>query len=533
MTDADLVSAHGARPTGIDLAVLDLLQLLDLAADPAAMFRAVETTLTRLVDTDRIVIGTVDPTTRRLRIEHLHGESLGLPEHYETLPSDEQSLIHVPLTQGITVMHTLHPDRDSYRGDAMRRRHGMTHTIVAPVVARGAVLGLITLNRGGPASFSVETAAVVEAVGRILGLALLARAGDLAPDTASQVIADTLARIAVADSTGAVLDCLYRGIHRATGATVLRFERLGDGAWSFAGIAAPPDGAIAGLDADLAATAIAGALSPLVDASVGSDTIPQRAIVTDLPLDAPAPARVHPLEALPDLPGVAAIVVTPLQAAREVLGALVALWPDTLPPEMLAGHARAIFSFSDIAGPALHRLVLVHRLEQRLAETETIRRLTDSIARTPKLQDALDIICRTSRLITGVDFVAIVEVAPKHVIWHSASGARSEAFLHQRLRGPAGVLGRLLAHQQQVLLEDARHHPEFTPELMPVHTSEGLRSTAMMPVYVNARVRAALVFAWRRPHTFTATELATFHALAATAATALASADARIRADDA
>jgi GAF domain-containing protein len=496
------------------------------------MFAAAEQALTCLVRPERVAIGTLDSTTRRLRIVHLHGDSLGLPDQYETLPTDQRSLIHVPLTQGITVMHTLHPDRDIYRGDAMRRAHGMKQALIAPIIARGAVIGLVTLNSTAADRFTVETSAIVEAVARMLGLALVAHPDVASPAPTGQVISETLARIAIAETAEEVRESLYAGVERATGATLLHFERLLGGAYRYIGGRRAADPAIDALDLDRAGRDIASVLATLIDASVGTDTIPQRVVVTDLPLDDGAPARTQSLDALPDIPALGAAVIAPLHAARDVLGALVAIWPETVPAELLPSHARAIFSFSDIAGPALHRLVLVDRLEQRLAETETIRRLTDSIARTPRLQDALDIICRTSRLITGVDFVAIVEVASEHVTWHSASGAHSTEFLHQRLPGPSGVLGSLLSHQTEVLLEDARHHPEFSPEAMPVHTSEGLRSTAMIPVYVNARVRAATVFAWRRPHTFTSDELVTFHALAATASTALASADARMRSDD-
>jgi GAF domain-containing protein len=533
MTDALPLDDAAPGPVRVDLVLLDVLQRLDAAANPAAMFEAVEDALIRLVRPDRVAIGTLDPATRRLRILHLHGDSLGLPDHYETLPPDDRSLTHAPLIEGITVMHTLLPDRDVYRGDGMRRKHGMRQALVAPIIARGAVIGLIALNSTAADCFSVETATIVETIARMLGLALIAHPDVASPAPTSQVISDTLGRIAMAESAGEVWECLCTGVERATGATLLHFERTEGDAYRYVDGHWEADPAFHALDHDDTGRAIADALGKLIDTTVGSDTIPQRSVVTDLPLEDEAPARVHSLEALPDIPGAGAAVIAPLHAAREVLGALVAIWPETLPAALLPSHARAIFSFSDIAGPALHRLILVDRLEQRLAETETIRRLTDSIARTPKLQDALDIICRTSRLITGADFVAIAEVMPDHVTWHSASGAHSTDFLHQRLPGPAGVLSSLLAHQTEVLIEDARQHPEFSPEVMPVHTAEGLRSTAIIPVYVNARIRAAAVFAWRRPRTFASVELATFHALTATTSTALASSDARMRIDNA
>ncbi len=532
MTDPSPLDGAACRPSRVDIELLDLLRHLDQAADPDAMFEAVEQSLLRLAHPDRIAIATTDATTRRLRVVRMYGSSLGLPDHYEMLPTDERSLIHVPLTQGIAVTHTVRPDRDEYRGDEMRREHGMRQALIAPIIARGAVIGLLNLNSTAPDRFSVETTAIVEAVGRMLGLALVAHPDISNPAPTSQVISETLARIAMAETAAAVRASLFQGVERATDASTLLFDRTDDRAYRYAGGQRAADPSLASLDLDAAGSAIAPLLAGLIDTSVGDATIPQRVIVTSPPLD-DAPARIVSPDALPDLPGSGAVVITPLHAAREVLGALVAILPNSVPDELLPSHARAIFSFSDIAGPALHRLILVDRLEQRLAETETVRRLTDSIARTPKLQDALDIICRTARLVTSADFVAICEATPDHVIWHSASGAHSTAFLHQRLPGPSGVLGRLLAHQSAVLIEDARHHPEFSPEAMPVHTAEGLRSTAILPVSVNARVRAAIVIAWRRPRAFDANELPTFHALAATASTALASSDARMRADDA
>lgn len=532
MTDSLRTDASATHRSGIELTLLDLLQRLDLAADPDAMFEAVEQAVLRLARPDRVAIGTFDSTTRRIRMARLYGDSLGLPERYETLPADDRSLVRVPLTEGIPVMHTLQPDHDVYRGDAMRRKHGMQQALVVPVTARGAVIGLLVLDSTDPDRFSVETATVVETIGRMLGLGLAAHTdiGRSAP--ASQVISDTLARIAMAESAEAVRDILVHGIENATGASTLLFDRTDDDTYRYAGGHRAATPAAVSLDPDLAGPAIAGEIARLIDASIGRDTIPQRVIVTGHPLGPDAPARMTSPEALPELPGIGTAAIAPLHAAREVLGALVTIWPDSVAAELLPEHARAVFSFADIAGPALHRMILVDRLEQRLAETETLRRLTDSIARTPKLQAALDIICRTSRLITSADFVAIAEFNAEEVIWHSASGAHSTEFLHQRLPGPVGVLSRLLSHQTAVLIDDARHHPEFSPEAMPIHTAEGLRSTSIIPVYVNARVRAGMVFAWRRPRTVSSDELSTFHALAATASTALASSDARMRTSD-
>jgi GAF domain-containing protein len=518
-------------PEPVDLVLLALARRLDAQATVEGMYAVVDEELARLIAIDRIAIGKLDTTSRRITLEYDRGASLGLPERYTALPSDRRSLIHTVVHEGRPVLHTVDPERDVFRGDPVRRRHGMWQALVTPIVQHGAVTGLIMLNSSEPDRYTADTVRLVETASRMLGMALgsLHRVLPDQPGAADQVFTETMGRIAFAESIEQVLADLYLGIDTALCASVLRFSRRPDGAYVFEEARQRDDFPASDQAIDELGAELAARLPALIDADVGVGTVPQRAIFTDLPLADRSIARVHGTAPLADLLGTGPVAIAPLHAAREILGALAVVWPETTAPDRLPGYARLFFNFSDMAGPAIHRLILRDRLERRIAETETIRRLTDSVARTPRFQDALDVICRTSQLVTGHEFVAIAETAADHLIWRSASGARDRSFLHRRMPVPLRVIRTILESDQEVILDDVRRDPEFSPELMPVHIAEGLRSTAVIPVYVNARLRAAMIFATRRLHAFTPEEVMVLHSLAATVATAIASNDARMR----
>lgn len=522
-------------PTSAPLApalesLLALQRRLDGERSAEGMFRAVDDALAEVIAFDRIAIGRRNAVSNRITIEYERGLSLGYPSRYEALPPDSSSLIHPVVVGGRSIRHTVPDDHDVFRGDPVRRRHGVRQAIVTPITADGAVTGIVTINSIAADTFTDETTTIVEMASRLLGLALSARETRSAEMVlAGEALADTLTRMAFASSLPDVVDALYHGIETATGACAIRFARRERGGYRF--VDAHHGCSVASPQHDVASigAALAPRLAGFVDADVGGGAVPQRQIFTDLPLGDGAPAVVRSLDTIGVDIDADLVAVTPIHAAREVLGLLVGVWPDAGPPERIVDHLGYLFRFGDVAGPALHRLILMQRLEQRIAETETVRRLTESIARTPRYQDALDIITRTAQMLTGLDMVAVVEIAADYIIWRSASGARDTSFLNRRLPVPPRVLSEILESHQEVVLDDVRSDPEFTPDLMPVHIAEGLRSTVVVPVHVNARLRAAMIFASRRLRDFPAEEITMQHALAATVATALASADARVR----
>ncbi|HYH11139.1 MAG TPA: GAF domain-containing protein, partial [Thermomicrobiales bacterium] len=191
-------------------------------------------------------------------------------------------------------------------------------------------------------------------------------------------------------------------------------------------------------------------------------------------------------------------------------------------------EAVTIARVCDIAAPVLHRLRTVERLRHRVAESETIRRLTDSVARTPSFVGALDTICRSAQLITGLDLVATAATTSDYVIWKSACGASDPSFLDTRIEMPNDFLRNIMRRGQEVVMRDVRNHPVLEPRFMPVHTREGLRSSVTTPVYVNARLRALMLFGSRRLREFSRDEVMTMHAIAGTVATAIAASEARM-----
>jgi GAF domain-containing protein len=223
-----------------------------------------------------------------------------------------------------------------------------------------------------------------------------------------------------------------------------------------------------------------------------------------------------------------AVAITVLRGPEAPRGIIVAAWPDRVSREVAARATVLIDQLSTIAGPLLDRLVELEGLRHQVGELEVIRRLIDNVARTPQLQDALDIICRTTSLVTNLDFVAVAETVDNHVIWRALSGAQDSTFLHQRVAVPPHILDEILQHRYEIILDDVRRYPDMTPEIMPLHTREDLRSTVVLPVHVNVRLRALIVASQRHLHTFSDTELSLLHALAGTVATAIAAADARL-----
>ncbi len=530
MITSQYSSPQGASPEPRSYRLLDVLRSLEQEAHPAGMYAVIDDALSRRILFDRIAFGRLDQATRRITVEYERGVSLGFPARYETLPTYATSLFNTAVEHGKTVLHHV-PDAGELRdGDAVRRKLGIRQALVSPITANGEVSGIILLNSLAPSGFTDSTITTVETFARVLGMALAARQSPsygTGTMHASETLAITLARIALAETVDEVIDHLYHGIVTTTGASILRFSRSPEGAYAFEDARQGPD---CHLDLWQTGRAIAGRLHGLIDANVAFGAIPQRAIFADRhSSDLDALAQLHDAGTLDKRLHGAVAAATPLHAARDVLGALVTVWPGPTVDTTLPDHIRTVFSFGDLAGPAIHRLILLQRLEQRVAEIDTIRRLTDSVARTPRYHDALDIICRTSHLITGFDFVAVLETATDHLTWRAVAGARDTSYLNQRHPARHRAIARIEQSDEEVIIPDVHRDPEFTPELMPVHRAEGLRSTALIPVYVNARLRAAMVFASRQLHTYTESELAVLHSLAATVATAIASDDARLR----
>ena len=517
------------------IGILDLLRELDRHQDAEALYDTVHQTLAQHVMFDRLAIGLVDGDTRRITTVYDRGMSTGLPVGHETLPPDQRSLTLSVVRDGASVLHTVPPDVDAYRGDAIRRQFGLWQVLITPIVIDGGVYGVLKIYSNDPRRFDNGTVALVEAYSRALGLAIAAKNATTVPrwqSIADEVLADTASRIARAERVEQLADDLHRGLHEATGASTIRLMRNAHGTYELA--EARYMTALRSGDQQVAQAAneIASQIPELIAQDEAQFGRPRTTLFMDAAASVRSSVQARPLGSVADPITTPGLILTPLHTGREVLGAIVGAWPANTSPEHIAGCALFFDRLGDLVGPALHRLLLLDRLEQRLSEIETIRRLTDSIARTPEFQEALEIICRTAQLLTGQDFIGIAETATDHMTWHAAAGALDTGFLHRHIAGPNHVLKRVLHGRQDIVMEDVRQDVQYTPEIMPIHMRENLRSSVIVPVYVNASLRAIMIFGSRRLRRYSTDEIANLHSLAATVATAFASADARLRATD-
>lgn len=341
-----------------------------------------------------------------------------------------------------------------------------------------------------------------------------------------------LTDIARSNSIEQALDTMLNGLDSLTGASLLHFECLHDDEYRLARTRGSvevrePDQTLHDAGGELA-----GHLPTLLEAGrAGFDTYGAMLVSrigggdhTTLPIrESGIFDRVFRVD-------VAAIA--PLRFASETTGVLIALWPAPTPIATSASEAGVVARVALLTSPVLHRMLRIKHLQDRVAEVETIRRLTDSIARTPSLSGSLDIVCRSARLITGLDLVASAMTSGDYLAWNAASGAIDPSFLGSRIAMPSHFIRGIMQRGQEVILSDVRAHPELEPKIIPVHTRERLRSSVTIPVYVNARLRAILLFGSRRVRPYHPSEVRTMHAIAGAVATAIAADDAHVSRGD-
>ncbi|HEV2128196.1 MAG TPA: GAF domain-containing protein [Thermomicrobiales bacterium] len=507
--------------------LLDFLRATEAADDSREPFDAFDQALTRLVTIDRLSISCLDRRTDRATVIYERGISLSTAAQHHSVPATFPALVHQAVQENRPVYHTI-PDHDDVdRQDGPRRQAALRQALAAPVFVDADTAAVLVLSCTSPAPFSTAEARVVETFARVLGLALASH--DISETTGhketSREISRTIDRLMHTSSTTQLLDELQRVVIAITDATVLLFQ-LDHRNVRFVEARNPQPDLLMGQSLDdvgeqitsRVAELLAGGLSPGCATTLFTDP---RAIG-----DAGVPVRT--MDACHDLLAINAAAISVLDGHETSMWAMIAAWPETVSPVAAARHAESIDRLVRPAGALMQRLARMESLEQQVVEMDITCRPMNAVARTPRLQDAFEVICRTSQLVTNLDFVAIAETVNDHVFWHAATGAMDPSFLGTRVPVPPRILRDFLQHSFEVLLEDVHKEPDMTPEIMPLHTRERLRSTVILPVHVNARPRGAMVASQRHLHTFSPAELSLLHHLAGAVATAIAANDARL-----
>ena len=511
---------------------LELITKLDRRREQKALYDVISKAIAHHILIDRLEIALVDPGTSRTSAVFECGNPNVLPANDDHLQSSERVMIQRVVQDGKSVLSTVPSDFDALAGENTMPAGGSSQLLVSPVVINGDVYGVIKIYSRDPNRFDGNTATTAETYSRMLGLAIAALHARNVPGwhpRADDVLADISSRIMRAETTEQLVDEMHWGLHEATGASSMHFTRDSNGTYHLAESHSMTALGYLARDTVNIASTISSLLPELVMPDALRSDLPKTMLFMDGVADTRPDMQVVPLAALAGLIPTPALVLSPLHSIDEVLSVVVGIWPASTNPDHLVGRALCFKRIGDLVGPALQRLRSLERLKQRVAEIETIRRLTDSIARTPDLHEALGIVCRTAQLLTEQDFIGIAETATGHTIWRAATGALDPTFLHQQIAVPNHVMKRMLHQHQEIATEDVRQNSYFRPEIMPIHMRENLRSSAIIPIYVNSSLRAIMLFGSRQLRTYLDDDIATLHALAATAVTAIASEDARMR----
>jgi two-component system NtrC family sensor kinase len=105
--------------------------------------------------------------------------------------------------------------------------------------------------------------------------------------------------------------------------------------------------------------------------------------------------------------------------------------------------------------------------------------------------------------------VAVFSLAEKTIVWQAMSGFRS-----QSLATVPGITLPLRGHSYEqaaasgklTIIEGIGVHPDLPAEDFPLHTAEGVRDVALVPLVARGEMLGALVVGFRSAHSFTAEE---------------------------
>ncbi|MDQ3908647.1 MAG: ATP-binding protein [Acidobacteriota bacterium] len=137
----------------------------------------------------------------------------------------------------------------------------------------------------------------------------------------------------------------------------------------------------------------------------------------------------------------------------------------------------------------------------------------------------LGAIVETVRRVMHADTAAVASHAPgeRTITWKALAGFRTRAADGAEFVAPLrGVLAPRVASAEELVIVEGIGEPGGPPaEEFPLHSSEGVRTVARVPLRARGEIIGALLVGYRRAHELTADERETLEGLAATAALAL------------
>jgi two-component system, NtrC family, sensor kinase len=473
------------------------------------VFRGFADGLAQLVDFDAMAVALFDPERGEADlIDVLARGTPGAPRHDARVPVAGTLLADLLRTGGpITV-----DDVDDARVPPASREafltRGYRSVVMVPLVARGGVIGAVTLASVRAAAFDADDTEVVAELARPLASAIeqrrlleerRRRAEELeALYATSQLITGRL-------DLASVLDGISRAVTSLIGST-------GCG--------------IGLLNADGTAITHAAAHGfrtkewPALEMPVG-EGIMGRCVAAAAPIRVDD-VRADPRSARRDIDereGIRSMLCVPLGSEHGIIGVISAF--STRPAAFTEHHQRVLAAFAQQAGIALANARLFEERERRARETRALLEAGRAVTASLDVDETMRVIMAQAKSVLGVASCGIMALDPgtRELVSVASLDLSPELVGKIRVREGEGITGIAVRERRPVQSADLWRDERV--RYRDVQRGSGFRSMLAAPLLVGDRAIGALIVLRTDVHRFSAAEQELLVALADQAAIAL------------
>ncbi len=222
------------------------------------------------------------------------------------------------------------------------------------------------------------------------------------------------------------------------------------------------------------------------------------------------------------LEGLISVLAVPFAARGRPLGVLYVA--SRRPRKFTTRDSELLEACANLAAIATDNARLLADARQRERESTALYDIGKAISSLDELDQVTELIAQSagSLLATDVAGLALTEPAGSsyEIRWKVLVGAESEAYRNIRLKPNECLAGQVIAAGRPLVIEDIWTRNERDGNY-PIAVLENLRSVLLVPLGRGRQPSGVLMVAYRRPHRFTAADLALLERLADQAAIAV------------
>ncbi|HKG91523.1 MAG TPA: ATP-binding protein [Gemmatimonadaceae bacterium] len=137
--------------------------------------------------------------------------------------------------------------------------------------------------------------------------------------------------------------------------------------------------------------------------------------------------------------------------------------------------------------------------ERRAREQEELAAAAADLASALDIGEQLQRVARRARQLSGSDYAAVATVDPDgRTLWRAIDGSISDGWRATSFEPGHGLAGRVVAHDDTVIVTGFPNNPAFPPEEFPAHAAEGMRTAFGVPMRAAGKPFGAITVGWRR-----------------------------------